>query len=251
MTLYKVHFTAGSTELEPEVHPSPGMQRQVGDGSVPGDCSSVLESPVDWVGTRLLTQSLLPCANCVQQGGGLVPGDPRTRLCWELLRVPGLLSHHWYLSRSHRRAYACDQAPLSSCWSKARLILTIPPLPPWVASWCVSTVSWCEGAGLYSAFPWHSRALLDTSNRTLPYGSPTLVSASAPFLPVASGLQLSSHLFIWPSSVLVSLALIWLPLAQDLNASQSLIYLSSHMQTHMHTCEVRKYNCSYCTDGER
>jgi len=114
----------------------------------------------------------------------------------------------------------------------------------------VSAVSQCEGAGLYSSFPWHSHALLDTSNRALSHGSAVLIPASAPFLPVASGLQLSSHLFIWPSFVLVSLALIWLPLAQELNAPQSLIYLSSHVQTHMHTCEVRKYHYSYCTDGE-
>lgn len=114
----------------------------------------------------------------------------------------------------------------------------------------VSTVSQHEGAGLYSTLPCHSCAPLDTSNRAHSHGSPALVSASAPFLPVASGLQLSSHLFIWPSFVFVSLALIWLPLAQDLNASQALIYLSSHMRTHTHTCEVRKYHCSHCTDGE-
>jgi len=35
MTLYKVHFTAGLTEMEAEVRPRPGMQRQVGDGSDP------------------------------------------------------------------------------------------------------------------------------------------------------------------------------------------------------------------------
>lgn len=153
------------------------------------------------------------------------------------------------LARSHGRVYACDQAPLSSFFFF--FFFTTPPPPPWAASWWqgVSTVSRCEGAGLYS-FSWRSRAPLGTSNRALSHGFVVLVSASAPFLPVAWGLQLSSHLFIWPSFVLVSLALIWFPLAQDLNVSQYLIYLSSHMQTHTHTCEVRKYHQSCCTDGE-
>lgn len=75
-----------------------------------------------------------------------------------------------YLSRSHGRASACERAPLSSCWSKARLILTTAPLPPWAGSWWQGCqhFSQCEGAGLYCTFPWHSRALLDTSNGSFP-----------------------------------------------------------------------------------
>lgn len=150
MPLYKVHFTAGLTEMETEVHPRLGMQRRVGDGS--GDYPCVLEPPVEWVGTPLLTQSLLPCSSCLQQERGLVPGEPRTSLCWELFWVQQLILHHWYVSRSHGRAYACDWAPLSSCWSKARLILTTPPPPPWAAFW------W---QGCQHSFPvWGSWALL-------------------------------------------------------------------------------------------
>lgn len=80
MTLYKVHFTAGLTELETEVHPSPGMQRRVGDGSAPGDYPRASEPPVERVGTPLLAQPLPPSSNRPLQEEGLVPGEPRTCL---------------------------------------------------------------------------------------------------------------------------------------------------------------------------
>lgn len=106
MTLYKVHFAAGLTELETEVRPVLGMQRQVGGGSAPGDCPCVM----DWVRTPLLAQSLLPYLNCLHQELGVVPGEPRTCLCWE--------PRPFYTTGTSPEAMAgppaCDQAPLSA-----------------------------------------------------------------------------------------------------------------------------------------
>lgn len=244
-------FAAGLTELETEVHPRPGMQSR---GWIYPQCLSLCLAATRGASGAASACSALASSllNLPVAREGLVPGEPRTRHLGE---------QHWV-----------QQFILHRCWPETMggfmhvirlhypavfffffvLFFTTPPPPPWAASWWqgVSAVSQCEGAGLYSAFSWQSCAPLGTSNRALSHGFAVLVSASAPFLPVAWGLQLSSHLFIWPSFVLVSLALIWFPLAQDLNVSQYLICLSSHMQTHTHTCEVRKYHQSCCTDRE-
>jgi len=34
-------------------------------------------------------QSLLPCSNCLQQEGELVPGEPGTSLCWSCFECSG------------------------------------------------------------------------------------------------------------------------------------------------------------------
>lgn len=113
MTLYKVHFAAGLTELEAEVHPVLGLQGQGGDGSVPGDCPCVMGR----VGTPLLAQSLLPCLSCLHQELGVVLGEPRTCLCWE----PRPFYTSGTSPESHGRAPACDQAPLSAAALKPGL----------------------------------------------------------------------------------------------------------------------------------
>lgn len=74
-----MHFAAGLTELETEVHPVLGMQGWVGAGAAPGPCVHVSMCH-GLSGNTSACSVLASLPKLSASGAGVVPGEPRSSM---------------------------------------------------------------------------------------------------------------------------------------------------------------------------